>query len=436
MHDSRFAIIDPVSGISGDMLLGALVDLGAEEDWLRGLPARLQCPEVVVEIGRTDRAGVSARQVSVRLPGGQVEAPATPVGAGHAHGQAHSHEASHAHPGHNGHGHGAHHRVGDLIRRIEKAPLSEWVRERAILAFRLLGEAEGRVHGVPSDEVQLHEVGALDALVDIVGGIEGFERLGVRQIYRRPAAVGAGWVRASHGVIPVPAPATSLLLEGIEIGPNGPVTGEATTPTGAVLLRVLTEEAPPTRWRAVATGWGAGGRNPAEYPNALRVLVAEPVGEAGEVVVTATDLDDLSPEYLEPVRAELFGAGALDVQVWATMGKKGRPGFRLEALSESGVADAIADVLFRHTTTGGIRRWTAGRVTLARRQIEVTTRDGARVRVKVLETPQGLRVKPEYDDVIAAAARTGRPALEIAQEVQQRAQDRVAREPAPPTTAN
>jgi len=436
MHDSRFAIIDPVSGISGDMLLGALVDLGAEEEWLRGLPGRLQCPEVVVDIGRADRAGVSTRQVSVRLPGGQVEAPATPVVAGHAHGHDHSHEASHPHPAHHRHGHGAHHRVGDLIRRIEQAPLSEWVRERAIRAFRLLGEAEGRVHGVPAEQVQLHEVGALDALVDIVGGIEGFERLGITRIYRRPTAVGAGWVRASHGVIPVPAPATGLLLEGIEIGPNGPVTGEATTPTGAALLRVLTDEAPPARWRAVATGWGAGGRNPAEYPNALRVMLAESPVEAAEVVVTATDLDDLSPEYLEPVRAELFAAGALDVQVWSTMGKKGRPGFRLEALSESGAADAVADVLFRHTTTGGIRRWSAGRVTLARRQIEVTTRDGARVRVKVLETPQGLRVKPEYDDVIAAAARTGRPALEISQEVQQRAQDRVARESVPPTTAN
>ena len=134
-------------------------------------------------------------------------------------------------------------------------------------AFRLLGEAEGRVHGVPAEEVALHEVGAVDALIDIVGAIEGFERLGIDRVYNRPVALGSGWVRAAHGVIPVPAPATALLLEGIEMGPNGPVSGEAVTPTGAVLLRVLSEGRRRQRWRAVrASAWGAGGRNPPNYP--------------------------------------------------------------------------------------------------------------------------------------------------------------------------
>jgi len=319
---------------------------------------------------------------------------------------------------------------------IERAPLSPWVRDRALRAFRLLGEAEGRIHGMPAESVALHEVGALDALVDIVGGIEGFERLGIRLIYRRPVALGAGWVRAAHGVLAVPAPATGLLLEGVEIGPNGPVTGEATTPTGAALLRVLTEGAPPARWRGQASGWGAGGRNPAEYPNVLRVMIAGLVAEAGDVVVTATDLDDFNPEYLDPVRTELFAAGALDVQVWGTMAKKGRPGLRIEVVSEPGAAGAMAEVLFRHTTTAGIRRWEAGRETLSRREIVVTTTEGAAVRVKVLGAPGGARVKPEYDDVVAAARHSGRPAAEIAREVQQRAEDRVAREAAPPLTAN
>ncbi|MEZ4411963.1 MAG: nickel pincer cofactor biosynthesis protein LarC [Gemmatimonadales bacterium] len=429
MPDSRFAILDPSSGISGDMLLGALIDLGADEGWLQGLPARLGCPDVRVEIARVDRAGIEARHVTIRLPDGSVEAPATPVVHAHGHG-AHSHHHGEAH------GQVPHRHVGELLELIERAPLSGWVKDRALRAFRLLGEAEGRIHGVAATEVALHEVGALDALVDIVGGIEGFEQLGITRIYRRPVSVGEGWVRATHGVLSVPAPVTGLLLEGIEIGPNGPVTGEATTPTGAVLLRVLSEGPPPARWRPTASGWGAGGRNPAAYPNVLRVLIGEPAGEANEVVVTATDLDDFTPEYLEPVRVALFAEGALDVQVWSTMAKKGRASLRIEVLSEAAVAGAIAEVLFRHTTTGGVRRWVADRTTLPRREFAVTTRDGAAVRVKVLDAPGGARVKAEYDDVIVAAREAGRSAADVVREVEQQAVDRMAREVASPLTDN
>jgi len=411
------------------MLLGALIDLGADEQWLQGLPARLGCPEVRVEIAGVDRAGVGARQVSIRLPDGSSEAPATPF----AHGD---HAGHHSHHHGDSHGPAPHRHVGELREMVERAPLSAWVKERALLAFRLLGEAEGRVHGLPAANVALHEVGALDALVDIVGGIEGFERLGINRVFRRPVAVGEGWVSAAHGRLSVPAPATGLLLEGLEIGPNGPVTGEATTPTGAVLLRVLTEGPPPARWRPMASGWGAGGRNPAGYPNVLRVLIGELMEESAEVVITATDLDDFNPEYLEPVRVALFAAGALDVQVWSTMAKKGRASLRIEVVSEAASSEAMADVLFRHTTTGGVRRWVANRSTLARREFAVTTRDGAAVRVKVLEAPGGARIKAEYDDVVAAARLTGRPAAEIVREVEHQAEDRMTRESASPLTDN
>jgi len=441
MSDSRFAILDPSAGISGDMLLGALVDLGAGEEWLQGLPARLGCPQVEVEVRRVDRAGLRATQVTVRLPGGASEAPAAPLEPAHRHEhhehEDHGHHHHHHHEHHHGHGgHGPHRHVGELLDMVAHAPLSPWVRERALRAFQLLGEAEGRIHGVPASEVALHEVGALDALVDIVGGIEGFERLGVRRVHARPVALGQGWVRAAHGVMAVPAPATGLLIEGLEVGPNGPVTGEATTPTGAVLLRVLSEGPPPARWRAVAGGWGAGGRNPHDYANALRVILADPAAEAEEVLVTATDLDDFNPEYLEPMRLALFEAGALDVQVWPTMAKKGRAGLRVEVLSEVARADAVAEALFRQTTTAGVRRWTSSRRTLARREIVVPTREGASVRVKVLDAPGGARVKPEFDDVVAAARAAGRPTAEVAREVQQRAEDRVAHEVASPLTAN
>jgi hypothetical protein len=431
MSEGRFAIIDPVAGISGDMLLGALLSAGAGEEWLRALPARLGFPEVTVEVERVDRGGISCRKVNVRLPGGRMELPTE--SHAHPHGP-HSHD--HDLVEHDRHG--PHTRIGELIGVLERAPLSDWVRERAVRAFRLLGEAEGKVHGVPAESVALHEVGAVDALVDIVGAVEGFEQLGITSIYNRPVAVGAGWVRAAHGVIPVPAPATAVLLEGIEVGPNGPVVGEATTPTGAVLLRVLSSGRPPERWRAVQAGaWGAGGRNPSGYPNALRLVIAEAAVEAGEVVLLSTDLDDLSPEYLDPLREALFAAGALDVQVWATQSKKGRPGFRLETSVSPSGADAVGEALFRHSTTAGLRRQTVERVTLSRREVQVDAGDGTRVRVKVLDAPDGPRFKPEYDDVAAVARRTGRPAHEVARDLHERALRQVSPEGAArPVTPN
>jgi uncharacterized protein (TIGR00299 family) protein len=407
MPDGRFAILDPVAGISGDMLLGALLAAGASADWLNGLPSRLGFPEAAIGIQTVDRSGVRATKVSVRLPGESEEAPSEVV------------ESS---PVHTGHHHASHRHIGELIGLVERAKLSPWVKERALRAFELLGEAEGRIHGLPADQVPLHEVGAVDALVDIVGGIEGFEQLGISRIYNRPVALGSGWVRAAHGTVPVPAPATSILRQGIEVAPNGPVMGEATTPTGAVLLRVLSAGAPPARWRAVDAGaWGAGGRNPANYPNALRLIVAMAAVEAGEVVLLSTDLDDLSPEYLDPLREALFVAGALDVQVWATQMKKGRIGFRIEVTTGPAEADQVAAALFRHSTTSGVRRHTAERVTLARREIQVPSADGTAVRVKVLDGPDGPRVKPEYEDVAAVARRTGQPAHEVARDLHYRA---------------
>jgi pyridinium-3,5-bisthiocarboxylic acid mononucleotide nickel chelatase len=428
MPDGRFAILDPVAGISGDMLLGALLAAGASPEWLRSLPARLGVPDVTIDIGPVDRCGVLATQVIVRLPDGAHEEPAE-IAAPHDHDHRNRHQDDHARPS----GHGPHRHMGELIAIIERAKVSSWVRERAVRAFELLGQAEGQVHGLPADRVALHEVGAVDALVDVVGGIEGFEQLGVSRIYNRPVAVGSGWVHAAHGTIPVPAPATAILLEGLEIGSNGPVIGEATTPTGAALLRVLSSGAPPAQWRAIEAGaWGAGGRNPRSYPNALRLILASAAVEAGEVVLLSTDLDDLSPEYLDPLREALFAAGALDVQVWTTQMKKGRVGFRIEVTAGPAQADQAAAALFRHSTTSGIRRHTAERVTLARREVEVTSADGSAVRVKVLEGPDGPRVKPEYEDVAAVARRTGQPAHEVARDLHNRALRLVSTDKKPP----
>jgi uncharacterized protein (TIGR00299 family) protein len=420
MTSRPFAILDPAAGISGDMLLGALIDAGAPVEWLEALPARLGLQGVRVEVGRVDRAGLTATKVDVRLASGELEGPHDVVEP-HAH---HGHEHDHHHHHHDHHDAPAahpHRHIGELIDLVQQAPLSPWVRERAVRAFRLLGEAEGRVHGCPPDQVALHEVGAADAMVDIVGGIEGFERLGVEQIHTRPLTLGSGWVRAAHGTLPVPTPATAILVEGLEVRESGPVVGEATTPTGAVLLRVLSSGTPPARWRSLRSGWGAGGRNPAGYANALRLTLAEPVVEAGEITILATDVDDLSPEYLEPLRAALVEAGALDVQLWPTQAKKGRAGFRIEVVVSPEGVDRVTEALFRHSTTAGLRRWTAERVTLARREILVEVEQGMSVRVKVLEGPGGTRVKPEFDDVARVAEQTGRPAIDVAKEMQRAA---------------
>ncbi|MEP7327519.1 MAG: nickel pincer cofactor biosynthesis protein LarC [Gemmatimonadota bacterium] len=421
-----FAILDPAAGISGDMLLGALVGAGAPRAWLEGVPARLGFPDVRITIETVDRCSVSSVKVTVTLPGGVVESPADLVAAGsheHRHDEPdhhHHHEVHHQSAGEAGHDNGPHRHVSELITIAERAPVSAWVRDRAVRAFRLLGESEARIHGGRAEDVALHEVGAVDAIIDIIGGIEGLEQLGISTVYNRPVALGRGWVRAAHGALPVPAPATAILVEGMEIASGGPVEGEATTPTGAVLLKVLSAGAPPARWRMRGSAWGAGTRNPGTYPNALRLILAEVAAEAGETVMIATDIDDLNPEYLEALREALVAAGALDVQVWSTQMKKGRTGFRLEVVSPEGAAAGVTEALFRHSTTIGVRRWRAERVTLSRREITVPV-EGGTVRVKVVDAPGGSRLKPEYEDLAALAVRLGRPLDEVAFDVRQRA---------------
>jgi hypothetical protein len=312
--------------------------------------------------------------------------------------------------------------VADLLARIVRAPLAPAVRDTAVRAFEQLAQAEARVHGTTPAAVHLHEVGATDAVLDIVGGVEGLAELGVTDVYNLPVAVGSGWVQAAHGALPVPAPATAVLLEGRELSHGGPVSGEATTPTGAALLRVLSQGAPPSRWRLLRSGWGAGARDPAEYPNALRLLLVETAPEAGVLEVVATDLDDLQPEYLDPLRTAVFRAGAVECVAWAVQGKKGRMALRVEALAPADRADAVVAALLGHSTTAGVRRTVATRVTLPRRTVAVELPGGFRVQVKVWDGPDGPRWKAEFDDVLAVAEQSGRPAWQVAREAERLAE--------------
>jgi hypothetical protein len=391
---TRIAILDPAAGISGDMTLGALIGAGVSPEWLKALPARLGFEDVKVQVREVTRGALKATKVSFQIPGDDPH-------------------------GHHGHDHGK--RIGELMSVVRRAPVSDWVRSRAVRAFELVAEAEAKVHGVKPAEVHLHEVGAVDAVLDIVGSIEGFEQLGVETIYNLPCALGSGWVEAAHGRLPVPAPATALLLEGVEVSSGGPVEGEATTPTGAALIRVLSAGAPPAHWRAVGHAWGAGDRDPRHYPNALRLIVAEAATEAGVVEVLATDVDDMSPEYLEPLRQAVLLAGALDCVVWPTQGKKGRVSLRVEALATPATAGPVAEALFAYSTTGGLRRWPATRAVLARREVTVELAPQALVRVKVWDAPGGPRYKAEFEDVVQAAQALHRAPLDVARAAEQRA---------------
>ena len=391
----RIAIIDPFAGISGDMTLGSLVALAGNSIWLEELPAKLGVPEVGVRIAKTTRCSLSATKVDFHIPQPEIR-----------HGHHHHHGRS----------------VGELKAIVERSPLSTLVKRRASEVFGLIGEAEGRIHGVSPDEVHLHEVGALDALLDVVGVLVGFEHLAVETVYNLPVAIGDGWVDTAHGKLPVPAPATTILLEGLSVRDAGPVTGEATTPTGAALLKVLSQGRPPDSWRISASGWGAGERNPGAYPNALRVILAEEAPEAGVVDVLVTDIDDLSPEYIDPLRESLFAAGALDCAVWTTQGKKGRVSLRMEVLAAPSDAETVTEAIFRHSTTAGVRRWTSMRSTLQRHEHRITLQGVGSVRVKVLESPGGARIKPEYDDVLDLAAETGLPAMQIARMAEREAE--------------
>ena len=389
----RIAVLDPFAGISGDMTLGALVDAGGDASWLKELPSRLGFPDVRVRIEKTVRCSVAATKVNFEVPDA--------AGAGHGH-----------------HGRS----VAELKEIVMRAPLANPVREGAVKAFDLIGGAEGQVHGVPPDRVHLHEVGAVDALLDIVGAFVGFERLEVGAVYSLPVVAGNGWVEAAHGSLPVPAPATSILLQGLEVRESGPVKGEATTPTGAALLRVLSRGTPPDRWRPTGCGWGAGDRDPDNYPNTLRLILAEEAAEAGMVEVIVLDVDDLNPEYVEPLREALFAAGALDCQAWATQGKKGRLSLRIEVLAPISRAEAVVEAIFVHSTTAGVRRFQTTRSTLARTEISIQIGGNHRVRVKILESPRGQRIKPEYGDVVAVASELGMPASEVAWLVEREAE--------------
>lgn len=371
------AILEPFSGIAGDMMLGALVHVGLDPAWLRALPDRLGLDGVGVRIADVQRGMIACKKVDFDIP----EQP-----------------------------HGRH--IGEVRALLAAAPVPPSVRALADEAFTALASEEGRIHGVAMDEVHLHEVGAVDAILDVIGAIWGLSELGVSRVCCGTISLGDGFVKAAHGVLPVPAPATLRLLEGHTVRPGPDGAGELVTPTGAVLVKVLASGRPPVRYIPRCSGYGAGTKDLLGRVNALRVTLADDAtladGRTERLVLLATDIDDMSPEHVAACADMLREGGALDVVVTGTLMKKGRAGQRLEVLAGEGDAPRLEDLLFLHTSTLGVRRSMVERRVLPRatRVVEVL---GHTVRIKVATLPNGTqRSKPEFDDVRAVADATGR----------------------------
>lgn len=379
----KVGILDPFSGISGDMTLGALLDVGLDAEWLRGLPSSLGLEGVGVRIADVKRGEIACKKVDFDIPP-----------------QPHGRHLRH------------------LQEIVARSPAPPEVKERANRAFTLIAEQEAAIHATTVERVHLHEVGAVDAILDIVGGVWGFELLGIERIFCGAIATGDGVVQAAHGTLPVPAPATLRLLEGHPVRPGPHGAGELVTPTGAALVRVLSSGPPPREYVPLRSGFGAGTKEFSDRANALRLIVAEwteaPAGTE-ELVQLASDIDDMSPEYLAATADLLRDAGALDVVLLATTMKRGRPGTRVEVLARPADAARLELLLLTETTTIGVRRTEVLRRALPR---ELRTVDvlGHPVAVKVVQLPGGgSRAKPEFSDVQRVSQQTGRPLRDIFQ---------------------
>jgi uncharacterized protein (TIGR00299 family) protein len=401
----RIGYLECFAGLSGDMLLGALVDAGVPPALLQQTTASLNLGSTLV-FDSVDRSGISARKARVLVGGEDADAPHD-----HAHSHDHAHDHHHEHP-HNhapGHTH-PHGRNLPAIREIlNKAPLATEARALALRAFELLGQAEAAIHNVPLDQVHFHEVGAVDAIVDITCAAVGLTSVHVDRWHCSPVNVGSGFVDCAHGLFPVPAPATASLLRGIPTYSEGPAM-ELVTPTGAALLRALGCDF--TRPTAVFEhiGYGAGTRNPARFPNVLRLSIGETVALAGDdtvaretVSVLECAIDDLSPQVVAHTTQLALEHGALDAMAASVVMKKGRLGTLVTILCRPADAPRFEELLFRETSTLGVRTRTEQRRTLDRAHSTVVTPYGE-VRIKTAALDGVItHAQPEYEDCHARA---------------------------------
>jgi uncharacterized protein (TIGR00299 family) protein len=380
----RIAYFDPFSGASGDMVLGGLVDAGVRLDDLHAALAGLDLRGYHLQSERMCQHGVTGTRVTVVIDP-DLEAPSRTW--------------------------------RDIRTLLERSVLNEAVRARAIAIFSALATAEARVHGTTTDDVHFHELGAVDSIVDIVGAAAGLDLLGVEAIYSGPLSVGNGFVQSQHGLLPVPVPATAALIAASGAPTRErDVEAELTTPTGAAVLTSFARfERPPMR--ASAVGYGFGQRE-LPWPNALRLWVGELAedrpepdlpGDSPTDLLLETNIDDMNPEFYEPLFERLFEAGALDVYLTPITMKRGRPATKVSVICEAAGRRQIEHVLMEHSTTLGVRSLPLDRTKAGRRIEEVVTRWGeVRVKLKIWRG-RVLEAVPEYADCLAIERETGMP---------------------------
>ena len=379
----RWAFFDCFAGISGDMTLGALIDLGLPVSELEELLNLLGLAELHLSTPRVTKEHLTGVHLRVDLRFRTPQPTRT---------------------------------YREIHALIEGAPLSATVKARSLAMFRLLGEVEARIHGQPLEEVHFHELGALDTILDIVGVAYGVEKLGVTRVFCSSLPMGYGMITAGHGRLPNPAPATLELLKGLPVyGTDLP--GELVTPTGAVILKGLEavfEPCPPLLLSQV--GYGAGTRELPGHPNLLRIYLGEPLtpapGRRERVLVLETHIDDMNPELYEPLMTGLFAARALDVALSPIQMKKNRPGVRLTVVAPLAAREGLLERLFTESTTPGVRVGEVERVAARRWQETIDTPYGP-LQVKVMEYGGHRRVMPEYEACRQMAEAQGLPLLEI-----------------------
>lgn len=383
---------DCFAGASGDMILGALVDAGADQRELLDQLRLLKVSGYEVSFGRENRAGLSATRAYVHAPETRV-----------------------------------HRHLSDVVKIIRGSALDDEVRNLAVQIFTRLAEAEAVVHNISVERVHFHEVGALDAIIDVVGACVGFKLLGIGRFVSSPLHLGSGTVEMAHGRFPVPPPAVALLLRDAPVYATD-VPGELVTPTGAAIISTVCDQyGPLPPMRLVSTGYGAGSRDLGRFPNALRILV----GEAGaedrsleSLVMIESNIDDMSPQIFGHVMSRAFELGALDCFFTPVQMKKNRPGVLLSILCNDANRDALCEMVFAETTTLGVRFSDVTRRSLRREILRVETRYGP-IDVKRAALGGGsLRVTPEYEQCLSAARTAGVSLLEV-EDAARRAAQRV-----------